>query len=202
MTKKIAVIGSGSGSNLEAIVKYFKNENYDINIMCVSDKLNSGILKCAERLDVDHKYLPYEQNIEFFSTFEFDLIVLIDYAEELNDDVLKLGKFINLQPSLLPSFKGADAIHRAFVSGVKVSGVTIYYATGNIGGGRIIAQYPILINNTDHFDDFEANMIKLENMLYPRVIKSILDDKVFDYHDMFQSQCNCGSDGNCENCQH
>ena len=115
----------------------------------------------------------------------------------LPDDVLELGRFINIHPSLLPAFKGKDAIQRAFLSGVKVSGVTVHRVTDELDGGKIIAQYPVLIDNAMHFDEFEAEIHQTEHILYPIVIDKLLKDEVFDFSDLFGRCGNCGDCGKC-----
>ena len=180
--KKIAILGSGDGGIFEAIVNYFRTK--DVEIVCLSDNLNSDLLVRAKNLSVKHQYLPYEENAAYFGTHNFDLIVLTGYSQQLPPEVLNLGKFINIHPSLLPAFKGKDAVQRAFYAGVKVSGVTVHRVTSELDGGKIIAQYPVLIGNLTHFDEFEAEIHSLEQKLYPIVIDSILSDRVFDFQDL------------------
>ena len=194
--KKIAIMGSGNGSNFEAIVKYFAQKTeMEVDITCLTDDVNAYILTRAKNLGVKYKYLPFEQNGAYFAVNNFDLIVLAGYMRILPDDVLNLGKFINIHPSLLPAFKGKDAIHRAFDAGVKVSGVTIHHVTSDLDGGKIIAQYPVLIGNLMHFDEFEAEIHNLEHKLYPIVIEKLLKDEVFDFSDLLG-----GCSGNCSGC--
>lgn len=194
--KKIAVLGSGDGANFEAVVKYLKDKA--VEITCLSDNLNSDILVRAKNLGVKYQYLPFEENPSYFGTHNFDLIVLSGYSQSLPPEVLNLGKFINIHPSLLPAFKGKDAIQRAFYAGVKVSGVTVHHVTSELDGGKIIAQYPVLIGNLTHFEEFEAEIHSLEQKLYPVVIASILEDKVFDFSDLLNSGCGCA--GGCSEC--
>mgnify|MGYP005754583739 CR=1 FL=1 len=194
--KKIAIMGSGNGSNFEAIVKYFAQKpEMEVDITCLTDDVNAYILTRAKNLGVKYKYLPFEQNGAYFAVNNFDLIVLAGYMRILPEDVLNLGKFINIHPSLLPAFKGKDAIHRAFDAGVKVSGVTIHHVTSDLDGGKIIAQYPVLIGNLTHFDEFEAEIHNLEHKLYPIVIEKLLKDEVFDFSDLLG-----GCSGNCSGC--
>ena len=194
--KKIAILGSGDGGIFEAIVNYFRTK--DVEIVCLSDNLNSDLLVRAKNLSVKHQYLPYEENAAYFGTHNFDLIVLTGYSQQLPPEVLNLGKFINIHPSLLPAFKGKDAVQRAFYAGVKVSGVTVHRVTSELDGGKIIAQYPVLIGNLTHFDEFEAEIHSLEQKLYPIVIDSILSDRVFDFQDLLNSKCECS--GGCGGC--
>lgn len=202
MVKNIAIMGSKDSRNILAIINHFKNNN-KVKITCISDNLNSEILKIAEEMNIDKKYLPYEQNTQYFASKNFDLIVLSGYTKELNAETLKIGKFINIHPSLLPAFKGEDAIHRAFVSGVKVSGVTVQQITDDIENCKILAQYPVLIGLTTHFDEFEEEIHQIEDKLYPPVIEAIIEDRVFDFPDLFKISCNKsgGCNGGCSGCQ-
>ena len=198
--KKIAIMGSGNGSNFEAIAKYFAEKtDFKVDITCLSDNVNAYILERAKNLGIKYKYLPFEQNGKYFSVNNFDLIILAGYMRILPDDVLNFGKFINIHPSLLPSFKGKDAIYRAFEAGVKVSGVTIHYVTSDIDGGKIIAQYPVLIGNLMHFDEFESEIHAVEHKLYPIVIEKLLKDEVFDFADLIGG-CSGGCSGGCGEC--
>jgi len=189
--KKIAIMGSGTGTNFEAIAKYFKNKDAkEVEIICLSDVEDSLILKKAEELDLVYKFLPSEENLEYFSTNKFDLVVLAGYMKILPEEVLALSKFINIHPSLLPSFKGKDAIKQAFLAGVKVSGITIHWVEKSVDTGKIIAQYPVFIDNYMSLDEFEEEIHIIEHKLYPIVIEKILDDKVFDFQDLMKSSCN------------
>ena len=97
---------------------------------------------------------------------------------------------IKLHYSLLPAFNCEDPIKEAFLSGVKVSGVTVF----RVSDGKILAQYPVLIDNSVHFYDFEREIKKTGEFLYKKVIESIQNDKVFDFSDLFGvSSCRgCG----------
>ena len=195
MTKHIAVMGSGEGTNFQAIAGYFRDK--DVKITCISDCLNAHILDRAKKLGIENHYLPFEETAGFFGANSFDLIVLAGYMRILPPDVLDLGRFVNIHPSLLPAFKGKDAIQRAFFAGVKVSGVTVHWVNDEVDGGKIIAQYPVLIDNSMHFDEFEQEIHKIEHILYPIVIDKLLKDEVFDFSDLVG---NCGSCGGCGNC--
>lgn len=196
--KKIVVMGSGNGSNFEAIVKYF--QNYDLKILCVSDSSESGILKRAQRLGIENRYLPFEQNDSFFRDNNFELGVLAGYMRILTEQTLACCNFINIHPSLLPAFKGKDAIKRAYDYGVKVSGVSIHHVSSELDGGKIIAQYPVFLDETMNLSEFEQAIHDVEHALYPPVIKCILENKLFSF-DMFLRQDNQGC-GGCGGCKH
>lgn len=194
--KKIAILGSDKVELFENIYRYFKGKDVDITV--ISDNVNSELLFLAKNLGVSFKHVPEKENVEYFGSNNFDLIVLTDYRHNLSEEVIESGKFINIHPSLLPAFKGEDAIYRAFVAGVKVSGVTVHWITNEPDGGKILAQYPVLIGNTTHYDEFETEIHDLQNFLYPKVIDAILNDKVFDFTDLFENaKCHPGGCGNC-----
>lgn len=194
MNKKIALMGS------DECFESIANKLTDTDITFISDDANSDVFCKAKRLNCKCKYVPPEELVKHFASNNYNLIVLTNYTKELSSDVLTLGRFINIHPSLLPSFKGTDAIQRAFVSGVKVSGVTVHWVTSDIDGGKIIAQYPVLIGNSTHFDEFKNEIINMENTLYPIVIDKILKDEVFDFSDLIGGcRDTCGS---CTNCRH
>lgn len=210
MKKQLLIMGSGNGSNFEAIVKWLQNK--DVEITCLSDVEDAFILKRAENLGIKHQYLPSADNLQYFKNNKFDLVALAGYMQILTENVLaEMGKVINIHPSLLPAFKGKEAIKQAFLAGVKISGITIHYVNKEIDAGKIIAQYPIFIQNGAHLDEVEAEIHDIEHKLYPLVIEKVLEDKIFDFQDLMKSSCNnkgCGggssdsSSGGCKGCKH
>lgn len=199
--KKLVVMGSGNGSNFEAIAQYFQGK--DVQIICLSNKEDAFILERARKFGMKAEFLPFAKNLEYFQQNKFDLVVLAGYMRIIADDVLReMGKVINIHPSLLPAFKGsANGIKDAFLAGVKVSGVSVHWVTSDVDGGEIIAQYPVFITNDMHFDEFEAEMHKLEHKLYPVVIEKLLEDKVFDFADLMKSSCGSSCSGSCGGCK-
>lgn len=129
----------------------------------------------------------------------YDLIVLtgydVSFLKPLNSRV------INLHPALLPSFQGEDALKNTFLSGVKVSGVTIHDVEENNFYGKIIAQYPVLIGLTTNFCDYVQEVEIIAQKLYPLVIDSIINDRVFDFHHLLNRSCTSSQNG-CGNCSH
>ncbi len=195
---KVALLGSKSDYLIEAISNFFKDK--DVDIVCLSNDEHSDFLQKAKSLDLRYKYLSNEKNFEYFSSHNFDIVAVCGYDEILKEDVLKTGKFINIHESLLPAFKGDDALYRSFSAGVKVSGVTVHYLNDENFYGKIIAQYPVLIGNLTHFDEYKEEMYSVEKMLYPIVIDKLLKDEVFDFSDLINSnKCtnSCNSCGGC-----
>ena len=166
---KIAVLASGEGTNAEAVIKHFQsNPNVEINFF--SDNSNSKALIRAKNLDTKAVYLPSEDNFEYFSKNPFDLYVLAGYMRILPEKVLKLGTFINIHPSLLPAFKGKNAIKQAYDYGVKVTGVSIHYVEKKVDEGKIILQTPVIVEEGMNFAELEEKIHEVEHRIYPMVI--------------------------------
>lgn len=186
---KIALLASGNGSNVEAIIKHFA-QYQNIKIVCFSDNEDAKVLERARNLNVEAIYLPFEQNFEYFSQNSFDLYVLAGYMRVLPQNVLDLGTFINIHPSLLPAFKGKQAIKQAYDFGVKVTGVTVHYVSGEVDCGKIIAQTPVMIDEDTNLAELEEKIHEVEHKLYSLVIESLLYDKIVDFLPQ-KSGCNC-----------
>lgn len=166
MTKKLAVVESENIEIVKAITNYF--ENKDVKIEFVED-LNA----------ID---------------FGFDLVVLTGFETSVKD-IKNSFNLVNIHPSLLPAFSTETALQDAFTSGVKVSGISIHSVDEGIFFGKILAQYPVLIGLDTHFDEYKREIFEISKKLYPIVIEAILEDRVFDFTDLFKSSCSKGCGG-------
>ena len=170
--KKILVFVSGEGSNFEAIVHYFKDKNVQVELLC--DKKYAKVLKRAKNLGISSHFVEFENTYEFLKNNKFDLYVLAGYMRILPQEVLNLGTFVNIHPSLLPKFKGKNAIKRAFLSGEKETGVSIHYVIKEVDSGEIIAQQKCKIEPFMTLFELEEKIHKMEHKLYPKVIEELL----------------------------
>lgn len=128
---------------------------------------------------------------------DYNLIVLTDYFSEIEAE----GKnIIRSHLSLLPVFNTSTPVKDAYLSGVKVTGVTVHRVENNDLTGLILAQYPVIIDSYTNYSQLEEELYSLENELLPLVIKSVLDDKVFDITELIASGHKCGGCGNCGKC--
>ncbi len=135
---------------------------------------------------------------------DYDIIALTGYETEFNAD-FEGKEVLNIHPSLLPSFMKEDAITKSYLSGIKVSGVTIHKVEKDNFYGKILAQYPVLIGLETHLEEFTDDLEKVGARLYPPVIEAIINDTVFDFQDLFKNPCNHangGCSGNCSSCKH
>jgi len=176
--KKVAVLGSGSGSNFEAIVKYFKGK--DVCFTCISNKLEAYILDRARRLNIERHFVAYEETHNFLKNNDFDLIVLAGYMRVLPPEVVNSYKIVNIHPSLLPDFKGMSAIEKAFNAKVKITGVSVHFVNEEVDAGEIIAQIPVKIEKGMTLEELEAKIHSVEHYLFPRVIESLLFETPLD----------------------
>ncbi len=184
----IAVFASGNGSNFQRIAEEVKQGYLNCNLkLLVVDNPNAYVIERAKKFNIDtfvfnpkefNSKKAYEELIyQKCRENSIDLIILAGYMR-LIGDVLLAGyenKIINIHPSLLPAFKGKNAIEQAYEYGVKVMGISIHYVNQDLDGGAIIAQKAFEVNDMS-FEEIEANIHKLEYELYPKVIKQLIEE--------------------------
>ena len=131
---------------------------------------------------------------EDYNMSEFDVVVLTGYG---NSDSITHSNILKVYPTLLPAFKDEEnPILASYLAGVKVSGVTVY----NKSVDKILAQYPVLIGVDTTIVELTDELSKIAQKIYPVVIDAVLNDKVFDYGDLFNSTSCKGSCNGCSNC--
>jgi phosphoribosylglycinamide formyltransferase-1 len=179
--KKVAVLGSGKGTNLLAILKRAKEKKWNANFVAISDRKNSGFVEKALKAGLRVKTLPSTRRdeilFEFLNEFSPDLIVLAGYMRILPSFIVSAfeKKILNLHPSLLPAFKGAHAIRDAFDYGVKWTGITVHIVTKELDDGPIIAQQPVQIYDNDNLESLEERIHTIEHEMYPKIIEKALN---------------------------
>jgi phosphoribosylglycinamide formyltransferase-1 len=183
---RVVILGSGRGSNAEAILKAQKAGRLGRAevVQIFSDRPDAGILELGPRYDVPANFLdasPYKTKLDgdgeqhYIATIiasRADLIVLAGFMRVLKLPFLTRfeGKIINLHPSLLPSFPGLDAIGQAFRRGVKITGCTVHYVTVEVDGGPIIDQAAVRVDDDDTLESLTAKVHAAEHALLPAVI--------------------------------
>ena len=183
---RIVILGSGRGSNAEAILKAQQAGRLGAGhvVQIFSDLPDAGILALGLRFDVPANFLdpaPYKTKLDGEGEQHYiaailacqpDLIVLAGFMRVLKLPFLTMfeGKIVNLHPSLLPSFPGLDAIGQAFRRGVKITGCTVHYVTLDVDGGPIIDQAAVRIEETDTLEIVAKKVHAAEHALLPDVI--------------------------------
>lgn len=186
--KKIAIFASGSGTNFQELVNAVKNKELDAEItLLVCDKKDAFVIERAKKENINTflfnpKDYPNKESYESdiikeLKKSNIDFIALAGYMRIVGKALLSeyKGKIINIHPSLLPSFKGKDAIEKAFEFGVKVTGVTIHWVDEGIDTGKIIEQEAVYIEN-DTLEEVEEKIHKVEHVLYPKTLQEILKE--------------------------
>ena len=186
---KVVILGSGKGTNAEAIMNA-ASENQLANVEIVgvlSDSQDAMILKYAKSHNIrnaflepgEHKYKLLNEGediwIKTIQELQPDLIVLAGFMRILDSKFLAIfkNKIINLHPSLLPSFPGLNSIEKAFEKKVKITGCTVHWANEKIDEGEIIAQAPVRIMNGDDLNMVKQKVQAAEHMLLPWVIRDL-----------------------------
>ena len=185
--RKIAIFASGNGSNFEAIARAAIGGEIEADVaLLVCDKPTAKVVQIAQQLGIDSFVFSakdYTSKQEFEQEIvnrcneaDVELICLAGYMRLVGETLLEAyeGKIINLHPSLLPAFKGKDAIQQAFEYGVKVYGCTIHYVDNSLDGGKIIAQSAIAYDG-NNFDELEQKIHSAEHTLYINTIRELLN---------------------------
>jgi phosphoribosylglycinamide formyltransferase-1 len=185
MKKRVAVLISGFGSNLQALIDACKNENFPAKIcLVISNKQDAFGLQRAEKEKIKNLFIDskafktrteFEQKVnEHLQAHNIQIICLAGFMRLLSDFFINTwaGKIINIHPSLLPAFKGVDAIKQAFDYKVKITGVTVHVVTKEMDSGPIIMQQAVRINKTDTLQTLEEKIHQTEHKLYPKALKA------------------------------
>lgn len=190
MSIKLAVLASGRGSNLEAILNAIRNKSLEGSVEVVlSDNPAATAIDIGKRFAVpsfavDRKGLSREEHeslmLDKLAGYSVDYVVLAGYMRVLSPYFLKkfehergFYRVINIHPSLLPAFPGKSAYEDAFAYGVRVSGVTVHLVDDQVDHGPILAQEPFPRLDNDTLDTFKARGLAVEHELYPAVLQRI-----------------------------
>lgn len=197
MTKKIIVLVSGSGSNLQAIIDECQKMPKEIEIdLVLSNKPSAFALVRAREAKIPVMALPHtdyqdrkeydEQLAKVFEEYNPDYILLAGFMRILTADIVESwhNKIINIHPSLLPAFKGLDTHARAIEAGVRFAGCTIHFVRSDVDCGPIIIQSAVPIQEDDTKDSLAERVLLEEHKCYRQLVRWIADDAIFiDEHD-------------------
>ena len=194
---KIAVLVSGNGTNLQAIIDHYLN-NPDIKIsLVISNKKDAYALKRASLANIptmviSKKDFPNQSDeiLKQVKANNIDLIVLAGYLSILSGLIINeyKNKIINIHPSLIPSFCGPGMyghhVHEAVIkSGVRYSGCTVHFVNGGVDSGPIILQQAVDVFYTDTPDSIAAKILVYEHKLLVKAIDLIANNKVIVHDD-------------------
>lgn len=199
MSLRLAILVSGRGSNMTAILQAIADRRLDAQVcMVFSNNPDALALETArtfgvETATISHKGLSraaHEQKVlEVLKPLNVDFVVLAGYMRIVSADFLRnfasadgtFFRVINIHPSLLPAFPGAHGYEDAFAYGAKVSGITVHLVDEHVDHGPILAQMSFARYADDTIDSFKSRGLQLEHKLLPEVLQEIAVNGVHFY---------------------
>ncbi len=188
---KIAVLASGRGSNLAALIAARDAGTLPVEFVLVaSDKAAAGALRLAEAagiptLTLDPRAFPDRRSydLELFGRVQASgaqLLVLAGFMRVIDGAALApwAGRVLNIHPSLLPKYRGLHTHRRALEAGDAEHGASVHFVTAELDGGPLIAQARLAIRPGDDEDSLAARLLPLEHRLLPAVVNLIAERRL------------------------
>lgn len=188
---KIAVLISGTGTNMVAIINAINAGELDASIEYVvsSNSHAKGIAKAQEAgidtvvfepADYAEPEAVDRKMVELFEARDVECVVMAGYMRKVTPVLLDAypSRVVNLHPALLPKHRGAHAIQDAYDAGDDVTGITIHFANEEYDKGPIIFQHEVPIDHDEPADTLEAHIHEAEHTYYPKVLQLIAQGKV------------------------
>jgi formyltetrahydrofolate-dependent phosphoribosylglycinamide formyltransferase len=187
MRSRIAVLASGGGSNLQAIIDYLRSQedarSADLAVV-ISDRSGSFALERAKSAGIEALVISHTDSAALEKELEgreIDLVVLAGYLRRLPANVIERfrNRIINIHPGPLPRFGGAgmygERVHAAVIeAGLRETFVTVHLVDEEYDNGAVVAQWPVPILETDTAQSLAQRVLEVEHVLYPRVIDLVL----------------------------
>ena len=189
--KRIAVLISGQGSNLGAIVRASEAQDWPGRVVAViSNRADAGGLELARQHGIatavlDHKAFDGRPAFDaalaaLLDSHSPDLVVLAGFMRILTPEFVARyeGRMLNIHPSLLPSFTGLKTHQRAIDAGCKVAGATVHFVSAELDHGPIVAQAVVPILPFDTEQSLAKRVLAAEHRLYPEAVGWFVNDKI------------------------
>ena len=182
-TIKLGVMASGSGSNFEAIAKAIVAGELNAKVeVLIYNNPDAKVKQRAEKYNVPHKLLNHREFssrealdqaiVEVFQQYDVDWIVMAGWMRIVTNELLKAypQRVINIRPSILPSFKGINAVEQALEAKVKVTGCTVHLVDLEVDSGKILIQAVVPILPDDDADSLHQRVQVQEHRIMTRGI--------------------------------
>ena len=173
---KLGVMCSGNGTNFENIITNPICNKHEVVLM-IHNKKKCGAAKRAEKWGIPHCYVSHkeeDQMIKLFEAWRVDLIVLAGYMRVIKNPSKFPCPIINVHPSLLPKYKGLNAVEQAMEAGEEVTGCTVHYVNEELDGGEIIKQGEVHILPDDTVESLTKAIQRMEYAILPVAIETLL----------------------------
>jgi phosphoribosylglycinamide formyltransferase-1 len=188
---RTAILISGRGSNMQALIEACASEDFPAKIALVlSNVADAAGLSRAQAAGIPTATVPYTDypaREAFDAAMEAKLseagaefVCLAGFMRILSDGFVRRwqGRMINIHPSLLPAFKGTKVHEQAIAAGVRLSGCTVHYVTPALDSGPAIAQASVPVHPDDTAEALAARILEAEHKLYPLALKLIAEGRV------------------------
>src|SRR6476619_4507250 len=190
--KRVAVLISGRGSNMAALIEAAKAKDYPAEIaLVVSNQPEAGGLLVARAADiateiVDHTKFSgdhnrFEHEIQaLLEKYRIEIVCLAGFMRLLTADFLDKWQWriLNIHPALLPDFKGLDTHRRVLEAGVTVHGATVHFVVPEMDSGPVIARGAITVRPGDSEEALAVRVLKVEHRIYPLALKLVAEGRV------------------------
>lgn len=189
--RRIVVMISGRGSNLQAILRVASQERWSHAVVgVIADREDAPGIRVAAEADVEVAIVPwrkfaeraaFEQDLlNQLERFEADLVVLAGFMRILGDPLVTRyhGRLVNIHPSLLPAFPGLHTHRRALEAGVRVHGATVHLVTPTLDHGPILAQSVVPVRAVDTPETLAARVLETEHLMLPRAVRWLADGRI------------------------
>jgi phosphoribosylglycinamide formyltransferase-1 len=189
--KRVAILISGRGSNMRALVEASRAPDYPAEIvLVVSNRPEAAGLAWAKEqgipaLALDHKLYESREHFEgqlqgVLAASRVDLVALAGFMRLMTAPFVEqwLNRMVNIHPSLLPAFRGLDTHTRALAAGVKITGCTVHLVRAEMDDGPIIAQAAVPVLDDDTVDRLADRVLAAEHKLYPRALARLASDQI------------------------
>jgi phosphoribosylglycinamide formyltransferase-1 len=186
----VGVLASGRGTDFQSIIDAVGSGTLDVNIaVLICNNPGAYALERAREHGIDHAVVDHRgksrQEFEEELAGQLDgrdvgLVMLAGFMRILTAGFIRRyeGRMINIHPSLLPSFPGAHAHRDALKYGVKVSGCTIHFVTGDVDGGPVIMQRAVEVREGDTEETLGARVLEEEHRILPEVVRLFAEGRL------------------------
>jgi phosphoribosylglycinamide formyltransferase-1 len=191
MKKRVAILISGRGSNMAALIEAANEKNFPADIaLVISNEPAAKGLELARKNGVataivDHRAFSgraaFEQALQAkLAEARIDIVCLAGFLRVLTATFVEpwRGRMLNIHPSLLPAYKGLDTHARALKEGVKVHGCTVHFVVPEIDSGPIVLQAEVAVHPGDTEEALAARVLEAEHRIYPAALKMLAEGKI------------------------
>jgi phosphoribosylglycinamide formyltransferase-1 len=190
--KRVAILISGRGSNMAALIEAARDADYPAEIaLVVANRPDAAGLRRAKAAGiatavVDHTIHgkdreAFERALQaVLEAHRVDLVCLAGFMRLLSPGLVERwhGRMLNIHPALLPAFKGLDTHRRALAAGVKIHGASVHLVVADMDSGPIIAQEAVPVREDDTAETLSARVLEVEHRIYPLALKLVAQGRV------------------------